>query len=69
MRRREFLKIAAASLASSGVMAQTDRALGMDVNIARADYLNGAPAKLAQADWDGYGGWETTAAQTATPMP
>jgi spermidine dehydrogenase len=45
---------------------QADRALGMDAEIARADFLDGRPqianpagnaaAKLAQADWDGYGG-------------
>ena len=56
MRRREFLKIAAASLASGGVVSQSDRALGMDTNITRGDFLNGAPTAATQADWDGYGG-------------
>ena len=69
MRRREFLKIAAASLASSGVVPKSDRALGMDTNITRADFLNGAPAATTQADWDGYGGVGDYAAQTAIPMP
>lgn len=45
---------------------QADRALGMDAEIARADFLDGRPqirdpagsaaATLAQADWDGYSG-------------
>jgi spermidine dehydrogenase len=33
-----------------------DTTLGMDAKIARADYLDGRPAMLAQPDWDGYGG-------------
>jgi spermidine dehydrogenase len=44
---------------------QADRALGMDAEIARADFLDGrphtypaldTPATLAKEDWDGYGG-------------
>jgi spermidine dehydrogenase len=33
-----------------------DVTLGMDANIARADFLDGRPAMMAQPDWDGYGG-------------
>ena len=37
-----------------------DRALGMDAEMARADFLDGRPfpaaAMMAQEDWDGYGG-------------
>ena len=43
---------------------QADRSLGMDAEIARADFLDGrpfahpagAPAMMAKEDWDGYGG-------------
>ena len=43
---------------------QADRALGMDAEMARADFLDGrpfagpagAPAMMAKEDWDGYGG-------------
>ena len=45
---------------------QADLSLGMDAKIARADFVDGRPeignpaggaaARLAQADWDGYGG-------------
>src|ERR1700691_2903320 len=48
MKRRRFLQLAAT--------AAVDRALGMDSEIARADFLDGRPQMLAQADWDGYGG-------------
>ena len=36
-----------------------DRALGMDAEMARADFLDGRPfpaPMMAQEDWDGYGG-------------